>query len=90
MASSVSADLPIVGKLVTNNQRVITIIMEMTPLSGAGCRAAVWNWITYPPRFRKLVAPIIMKTMMTMILVMEVEKKKDPSMPRQHFQIPLS
>jgi hypothetical protein len=49
--------------------------MEVTPLSSAGCRAAVWRWITYPPRFRERVAPITMKLkMMTGLTFLVVEK----------------
>jgi hypothetical protein len=73
--SSVSAVFPIVGKLVTEGQRGTTTIMEVTPLSSAGCRAAVWRWITYPPRFRERVAPITMKLkMMTGLTFLVVEK----------------
>ena len=62
--------------------------MEATPLSSAGCRAAVWRWITYPPRFREWVAPIIMKLkMMTGLTFLVVEKE---GMPRHDFEILLS
>lgn len=64
--------------------------MEATPLSSAGCRAAVWRWITYPPRFRERVAPIIMKLKMMTGFTFLVVEKEGSRMPRHDFEILLS